>query len=413
MAKKDKLSFINGRRKLSELVPASWNPRQLTEKQAKDLRKSLEKFDLAEVPVVNLDGMIIAGHQRTKILFQLHGDMEIDVRLPSRLMTEAEVKEYNVRSNKNTGEWDFDLLANNFDLDELLDWGFTEDELKLDLESEIIEGNTDEDEVPEAPERPITVLGDVWLLGKHRLMCGDSTSIDAVEKLMDGKKADMVFTDPPYGMSYGGGRGKKNFEMIKGDDAEGEDLIALVRSALLNAALSSRANIAYYICFPWRTYAEFESAIVGIDLEVASCIVWNKKSIGLGNKHYRPQHEFIFYVKGGEWFGDKSQSDVWEMSRGATGEYVHPTQKPVELIEMALKNSSKHEDYIVDVFGGSGSTLIACERLGRINHSMELDPSYCDVIINRWQNFTGEEATHAETGKTYNEHKTGLPTNSI
>jgi len=272
--------------------------------------------------------------------------------------------------------------------------------------------------VPDAPEVPITVEGDVWLLGRHRLMCGDSTSIDAVEKLMDGQKADMVFTDPPYGMSYGGGRARgdhaknkkggvliKAHGMIKGDDLQGDDLIGMIRDAVGSAIAACKSGAAKYVCFPWRTYSEFEAALDQIGMTVSACIVWDKKSIGLGNSNYRPQHEFIFYSKGDSWHGDKSQSDVWYNSRGATGEYVHPTQKPVELVEKAINNSSKGQDVVIDVFGGSGSTLIACEKTGRDCRMMELDPKYCDVIVTRWQEFTGQFATLESTGQTYAELK--------
>jgi len=189
---------------------------------------------------------------------------------------------------------------------------------------------------------------------------------------------------------------------IIGDDKRGDDLVALVRDAVGCAKIVNKSGASVYVCFPWRTYSEFESAIEASGLEINACIVWNKRSIGLGNANYRPQHEFIFYCKGGAWFGDKSQSDVWEMSRGATGEYVHPTQKPVELIERAINNSSKAGDTILDLFGGSGSTLIACEKLNRHARLMELDPKYCDVIVRRWQEFTGKEAINAATGHTFN-----------
>lgn len=174
---------------------------------------------------------------------------------------------------------------------------------------------------------------------------------------------------------------------------------------MVTAKVLTKTGAAYYVCFPWRTYAEFESAIEACDLKISACIVWDKKSIGLGNANYRPQHEFIFYVKGGAWYGDKAQSDVWQTSRGATGEYVHPTQKPVDLIERAVNNSSKAGDTVLDLFGGSGSTLIACEMTSRHARLMELDPKYIDVIITRWQNFTGQTAHHAETGEPFPEAK--------
>jgi len=189
--------------------------------------------------------------------------------------------------------------------------------------------------------------------------------------------------------------------MILGDDKTGDDLIALVKDALTSAVAVSKAGSASYVCFPWRTYSEFEAALAGCGLDVSACIVWDKKSIGLGNANYRPQHEFIFYCKGGAWYGDRAQSDVWALSRGATGEYVHPTQKPVELIERAIGNSSKAGDSILDLFGGSGSTLIACEKTGRHARLMELDPKYVDVIVRRWQEFTGKQAVLESTGENF------------
>jgi DNA modification methylase len=217
-------------------------------------------------------------------------------------------------------------------------------------------------------------------------------------------------------MTYGGGRAGaigsndgtvKKHGVIKGDELRGESLINLVRDALATAKASSKDGAAFYVCFTWRTYAEFENALKECGLSVSSCIVWDKKSIGLGNANYRPQHEFIFYCKGGVWQGDKSQSDVWYMSRGATGEYVHPTQKPVELVERALTNSSKAGDSVLDLFGGSGSTLIAAEKTGRNARLMELDPKYVDVIVKRWQAFTGKDAVHADSGQTFNEIANG------
>ena len=210
----------------------------------------------------------------------------------------------------------------------------------------------------------------------------------------------MIFTDPPYGMSYGGGRAEgstpkgalvKAHGMIKNDDLRDDALITLVKDSLSTALMKSKQGCSAYICFTWRTYSEFYKAITDAGYKIKNCVVWDKKSIGLGQSHYRPQHEFIFYC-GEQWYGDKSQSDVWQMSRGATSKYVHPTQKPVELVCKALENSSKNEDIVIDCFGGSGSTIIACEKLNRKARIMELDPKYCDVIIKRWENFTGAKA---------------------
>ena len=399
---------------IDRLIPYARNARTHTEEQIAQIAASIREWGLTTAVLVDEGGGIIAGHGRVLAARKL-GIKQMSVMV-AKNWTEPQKRAYVLADNKlalNAG-WDTETLALEladlkgleFDL-ELI--GFSGEEINALLTPTVV-GLTDEDAVPEVPEAPVTVLGDVWLLGKHRVMCGDSTSIDAVEKLMDGQKSDMVFTDPPYGMSYGGGRAAgstkkgalvKAHGMILGDDKTGDDLIALVRDALATCVSVCKSGAAKYVCFPWRTYAEFEVALESCGLKVAACIVWDKKSIGLGNANYRPQHEFIFYIKGGSWYGDKAQSDVWYMSRGSTGAYVHPTQKPVELIERAVSNSSKGQDIILDLFGGSGSTLIACEKTGRINRSMELDPKYCDVIIQRWQDFTGRAATLESNGKPF------------
>lgn len=395
-----------------KLIPYVNNSRTHDDTQVAQIASSIKEFGFTNPILIDDDGSIIAGHGRVMAARKLSLETVPTITLSG--LSDLQKRAYIIADNKlalNAG-WDNELLM--LELDALSDagydldlTGFSADEISDLMPEQIPKGLTDEDAVPDVPAIPHTVLGDVWLLGKHRVMCGDSTSIDAVEKLMDGQKADMVFTDPPYGMSYGGGRAAgstkkgalvKAHGMILGDDKTGDDLIQLIRDALLSAVTTSKSGSATYVCFPWRTYSEFEAAMLECGLEASACIVWDKKSIGLGNSNYRPQHEFIFYCKGGAWFGDKAQSDVWYMSRGATGQYVHPTQKPVELIEKALNNSTKSGDTVLDVFGGSGSTLIASEKLGRHARLMELDPKYVDVIVKRWQEFTGKKAIHADTG---------------
>ena len=407
--------MIINNKKITELIPYVNNARTHSDEQVLQICSSIKEFGFTNPILTDGDNGIIAGHGRVMAAKKL-GIEEVPTIELSHL-SEAQKKAYIIADNKlalNSG-WDDAMLSIEFAELKLLDFdldltGFSSEEIGALTPEEIPPGLTDEDSVPELPEEPVTKLGDVWLCGKHRVMCGDSTSIDAVEKLMDGNKADMVFTDPPYGMTYGGGalagstpKGAlvKAHGMIMGDDKRGDDLIALIRDALLSAVTTSKSGSATYVCFPWRTYSEFEAAMLECGLKASACIVWDKKSIGLGNSNYRPQHEFIFYCKGGAWYGDKAQSDVWYLSRGATGQYVHPTQKPVELIEKAVNNSSKSGDTILDVFGGSGSTMIACEKTGRESRLMELDPKYCDVIVKRWQEFTGKEATLESTGETF------------
>ena len=402
--------------KRDQLIPYINNSRTHDARQVKQIASSIKEFGFTNPLLIDEDGGIIAGHGRLLAADLLGIDEVPTITLVG--LTEAQRKAYVIADNQlalNAG-WDLDTLKVELDRLTELDFdvdllGFDDDFLSSFLD-EPSEGLTDEDAVPDAPENPVTVEGDVWILGNHRLMCGDSTSIDAVDRLMDGQKADMVFTDPPYGMSYGGGRaGKigstdgtvKKHGVILGDTFKGNDLIGMIRDAVGSAVTVSKSGSSKYICFPWRTYSEFEEALAQIDLTPTACIVWDKKSIGLGNANYRPQHEFIFYAKGENWHGDKAQSDVWYMSRGATGQYVHPTQKPVELIEKAINNSSKGQDVVIDVFGGSGSTLIACEKTNRYCRMMELDPKYCDVIVKRWEEFTGKEAVLESSGKTYSE----------
>lgn len=406
---------------VEKLIPYARNSRTHSDEQVAQICGSIKEFGFTNPVLIDGEGVIIAGHGRTIAAQRLNMKEVPCLRLD--YLTEAQKKAYVIADNKlalNAG-WDDEMLA--LELGDLRDLdfdlsltGFDDDELNKLLVEAVNEGLVDEDEAPPPPEEPVSRLGDIWQLGSHRVMCGDSTSIDAVDKLMEGQKADMVFTDPPYGMSYGGDRARgdhalnknggvliKAHGMIKGDDLEGESLINLVRDAIATCIASSKQGAAYYICFTWRTYSEFEEAIELGGASVANCIVWDKKSIGLGNANYRPQHEFIFYVKGGAWYGDRSQSDVWYMSRGATGEYVHPTQKPVELVEKAISNSSKPGDLVLDVFGGSGSTLIACEKTSRHCRLVDLDPKYVDVMVKRWQDYTGKQAIHVESGKTFAE----------
>jgi site-specific DNA-methyltransferase (adenine-specific) len=388
---------------INTIKPYENNPRKLKDSAIEKVAKSIKEFGFRQPIVVDKEKIIVVGHTRYRASKKL-GLTNVPITIADNL-TPEQINAYRIADNRTNeeAEWDIELLKTelkdlqlkDFDLDLT---AFDEDQLNNFLFEEK-EGLTDEDAVPETPEEPITKLGDIWKLGNHRLMCGDSTLINNFDKLCL-EQADMIFTDPPYGMSYGGGRAEgstpkgalvKAHGMIKNDDLRDEELINLVKDSLSTSLMKSKQGSASYICFTWRTYSEFYKALTDAGFKIKNCIVWDKKSIGLGLSHYRPQHEFIFYC-GEQWYGDKSQSDVWYMSRGATSKYVHPTQKPVELICKALENSSKNEDVIIDCFGGSGSTLIACEKLNRKARVMELDPKYCDVIVKRWEQFTGKKA---------------------
>ena len=385
---------------IEKLIPYHNNPRK---DQAVDkVASSINEYGFQQPIVVDKNMVLIVGHTRLMGAKKL-GLKKVPVTIAN--LSESKAKAYRIADNRlnEDSAWDFDLL--DIEIKNLLDddynidlLGFDSVELDKFLKNDE-EYLTDEDEVPEPPKKPKSKLGDVYQLGEHRLMCGSSTELNDFDKLCK-DKADLIFTDPPYGMEYGGGRAEgstpkgarvKAHGMIKNDDLKGEDLINLVQEALTTTFTKAKKGCSAYICFTWRNYSEFAKAVSMSGFSIKNCIVWNKKSIGLGNSHYRPQHEFVFYC-GEQWYGDKSQSDVWEMSRGDTSKYVHPTQKPIELIEKAIKNSSKQDDLVIDCFGGSGSTLIACEKTRRKCCMMELDPKYVDVIIERWENFTGKKA---------------------
>jgi DNA modification methylase len=313
--------------------------------------------------------------------------------------------------------WDNEMLA--LELGEIGDLGFdldltgfTADEIAALTPEQIEPGLTDEDEVPDLPEQPVTVLGDVWVLGKHRLMCGDSTSIDAVDKLMDGQKADMVFTDPPYGVAYEGGHNTKKRTQIKNDALEGENLTGLFYGALSVAHIVTHEHAAFYVWYASGKSVETFAALSDLPLKLRAIIQWYKVRSGLGAfmSQYIPNCEPCIYAhKDGsspQWFGPTDEKTVWELKKEQRNDF-HPTQKPIELPERAINNSSKKGQIILDLFGGSGSTIIAAEKTSRQARLMELDPKYVDVIIKRWQDFTGKIATHAETGKPFAEVTNG------
>jgi len=275
---------------------------------------------------------------------------------------------------------DIDLALTGFNEKELDDLLFVEQD-----------GLTDEDAVPENVE-PKVKLGELWQLGDHRLLCGDSTSEADVAKLMDNQKADMVFTDPPYNVAFNGRSGK--FDVIKNDNLKTEEFNSFI-DKFLDVMLKSKIN-TYYICCNWAFYG-----ILQTKLKPKACIVWAKNVFGLG-RGYRHQHEFILF----DGFIDasiKNESDLWQIKKDT--KYQHPTQKPVELSQRAIKNSTRQENIVIDYFSGSGSTLIACEKTKRNFYGLELDPKYCDVIIKRWEDFTGQTAKLLERGTDTNSLK--------
>ena len=307
-------------------------------------------------------------------------------------LTYEKERELNIRLNKNTGEWDMDNLANFFDMDELVEWGFDEDELVLP-EEEPIAGLTDDDDVPEV-EESICKAGDLWILGEHRLLCGDATKKEDVEVLMDGNKADMVFTDPPYGVDYSGGiqftdKGvKKNQRQRLIDDHKETDIYSKVIPII-----AKYTEGAIYIWFAGTKAQSVYEAINKVG-DIHSLLIWRKRGgFSSLNANYKENKEPFLYwkPKGGKlnFIGKTTETTVWDIDKDFKNKY-HPTQKPLELVVKAINNHNAKT--VLDLFLGSGSTLIACEKTGRKCYGMEIDAHYCDVIVKRWEQFTGGKA---------------------
>jgi DNA modification methylase len=370
---------------INDIKPYDKNPRNNANSIDK-VADSIAEFGFRQPIVVDEDMIVLAGHTRLLASKQL-GLKKVPVHIAEGL-TNAQKKAYRIMDNKSSedSEWDQellnleikDLIEDNYDLNMT---GFTPEQIEAlsVLTESILEGETDEDSVPEPPKEPKSKLGDIYELGHHRLMCGDSISIDDVDKLMDGKKADMVFTDPPYNVAFNGRSGK--FDVIKNDDLEESEFNNFIDSFL--SILEILKVETYYICCNWAFYG-----VLQLKLKPKSCIVWAKNVFGLG-KGYRHQHEFILF-NGHIKKEITNESDLWSIAKDS--KYKHPTQKPAELAKRAINNSSNEGNIVLDLFGGSGSTLIASEATARKCYMMELDPIYVDVIIKRWEDFTGKKA---------------------
>ena len=384
------------KRKISELIRAEYNPRKISVVQLQELKDGIEEFGLVSPLVVNENperkNVIVGGHQRLKLWEEL-GNTEVDCSIVN--LTLDKERKLNIKLNKNGGTFDDDLLKEFFDYEELIEWGFTASEL-FDLEETEIKGNIEDDEIPEVKESRV-VLGDIWKLGEHRIMCGDSTSSDDVDKLMNGEKADMLFTDPPYGVDYEGGHNKEKRNGIKNDKLEGKDLSNLFKNSIITSLLFTKDSSPFYIWYASGKSIETFKGLSETGINVRAIICWYKVKSGLGAfmAQYIPNYEPCIYGhkqgKSIKWYGATDEKTVWELPNDNKNK-LHPTQKPIALGERAIKNSSTRNDIILDIFLGSGSTLIAAEKLQRKCYGMELDEKYCDVIIERWEQFTGNKA---------------------
>jgi len=423
------LQWKTEKRKLSELSPAPYNPRQATAKQTKDLAKSLERFSLADPIVINADNRIIGGHMRYYVL-KGKGVEEVDVRVPSRKLSEKEERELSLRLNKNLGEWSYDKLAE-FDKDILKEVGFTSEEMDRIFGID----KTIEDNFQTELKASRVQKGDIWQLGDHRLLCGDATDPQMIAKLMDGKKGQLVFTDPPYNVGYNyslkyrhqGTR--KDYVFTQGDDElvndqlPPEQFIEFLTKIFRNYYDNTTDDMAIYVCHAMSTFSQFLEAFRTARFHYSQTIVWlkNRVILSLGQEYHRVYEPIMFGWKKGKkrysnmmiptekalWILDKKtfaeQLDVWYEKTDPSQKYIHPTQKPVRLAERAITKNSRRGDIILDFCGGSGSTLIAAEQLERVCYMCELDPVFCEGIIRRWEDFAKKEAE-----KIYGETRTEI-----
>jgi len=385
--------------KLADIQPALYNPRKdlkPSDPEYEKLKRSIEEFDCVEPLIWNRRShRLIGGHQRLKILKE-KGIREFEVSVVD--LNEQKEKALNLALNKIQGDWDFGKLADllvelddgQFDM-ELT--GFDEKELEEIANwtpEEVKEDDFDAGEEAEKIKEPKSKRGEIYKLGRHRLMCGDATSREDVERLMDGKKADLLLTDPPYGVDYG----MTNNKRYKKRSIEGDKPIDYQNILKFIPLIKFYLKNSFYICGSDKTIEKLILALRSAGAHISCLIIWAKDHPVLGMGDYNSQHEILVYgwfCDKHKFYGDHTQKTLWEIQRPIKSE-LHPTQKPIELCSRAIKNSSKRDDIVLDLFSGSGSVLIAAEGLNRRCFMMEIDPIYIDVIINRWEKFTGNKA---------------------
>ena len=377
--------------KISTVKGNPSNPRIIKNDKFKKLVTSIKEFPemLKLRPIVVDEDMIVLGGNMRLKASKDAGLKEVWIEVAEGL-TEEQKKEFIVKDNVGFGEWEWDMLANEWDSVQLTEWGLDVWENLDDKEPEA--GLIDDDEIPEVKESKVK-RGDIWQLGEHRVMCGDSTSSDDVAKLMNGEKADILITDPPYNVDYTGKT--KDKLKIQNDKMSDDGFREFLKDTLLYADNVLKEGGVFYI---WHSDSEgynFRGACHDINWNVRQCLIWNKNSMVMGRQDYHWKHEPCLYGwKAGAahyWGTDRKQTTILDFDR-PTRSKLHPTTKPIELMEYQIKNNTKRSESVLDLFAGSGSTLIAAEKLKRKCYGMELDENYCDVIINRWEQFTGLKA---------------------
>ena len=368
---------------VNKLVFAEYNPRELTQDQHQDLKDSITRFGFVDPLIVNTHkerkNILVGGHQRLKIAKELGYK---DVPCVEVDLSPDQEKELNVRLNKNTGQWDWDALANHFDVGELLEWGFSEDELQF-TEPEV-QGLTDDDDVPEV-EESITKQGDLWILGEHRLLCGDATKKEDVERLMDGQKADIGLTDPPYGV-----RKEEEWD-------ERNNFINSISKWFNQYENNCDKGLIWFCADKMLPYLVTNQGFERL-------LIWNKPAgsqfAGASNNNIWYSNEPILVFDYGKIKKNcgtsKFSYSVFDSRTIPKSKHNHPTVKPIDLLVWLLEHYSDYRQLVLDTFLGSGSTLIACEKTNRKCYGMEIDPHYCDVIVKRWEDYTGNKAERFE-----------------
>lgn len=375
-------------KRLKDIVPYANNAKKHDKTQIKNVAESIKQFGFVQPIVVDANDVIVIGHCRAMAAELLGMDLVPCVCVDD--LTPEQVNALRIVDNKtNESEWDLDLLALELPQLDLSDFDFDFDLPEDDAT------NVTEDEPPEVDEThpPVTKLGDVWKLGRHRLMCGDSTSTECVQTLMGGAQADLLLTDPPYGVDYTGKT--KDALKIKNDAKTDDELIHFLQLAFEAADSVMKPGAVFYIWHADSKANVFRMACQLAGWEVRQVLIWVKNAMVMGRQDYQWKHEPCLYGwkegAGHLWASDRKQTTVLEFDR-PTKNKEHPTMKPVALFDYQIKNNTKGGDIVLDLFAGSGTTVVACEQNGRTAYVMEYDPKYCDVIVKRWENITGEKA---------------------
>lgn len=397
------------KKKTAELLPADYNPRKDLkpgDAEYEKLKRSLEQFGYVEPVIWNKNtGRVVGGHQRLKVLIDM-GMTEVDCVVVE--LDEEKEKALNIALNKISGEWDTDKLAllisdlQGADFDVSLT-GFDPDEIDDLFKDDMKDGVKDDDfDIEEELKKPtVSKAGDLWMLGNHRLVCGDSTKVDTYDLLMAGKLANLVITDPPYNVNYEGSAGK-----IKNDNMENSAFYQFLLDAFTNTEKAMADDASIYVFHADTEGLNFRRAFADAGFYLSGTCIWKKQSLVLGRSPYQWQHEpcLFGWKKAGkhQWYAGRKETTIWEFDKPKkNGD--HPTMKPVPLIAYPVMNSSMSNCIVLDPFGGSGSTLIACEQTNRICHTIELDEKYCDVIVKRYieQVGTSDNVTVQRDGLSY------------